>query len=429
MQYKTFTTAAGEKLNEIYNDFSINVTRIYNRPLLHMAIDLAFHSLLYFKFKEHMLTRGWLDVLILGDTRTGKSECASKLIKHYRMGELITGENISKAGLIGGLNVINNRWIIKWGKLPINDRNLVVLDEVSGMSEELISDLSGIRSSGIAEIVKIRSDRTYARTRLVWLSNPNSKRGINSYSFPVYAVADLIKRPEDIARFDYAMVLKSDDVPLEVVNIKKTPKTKHIYTTDICQKIVLWAWSRKAHEIKFTPEAEECVLDVATELGKKYSSEIPLIEPNEIRIKIARISAAIACRLFSTEDGINLIIKPEHVIVTKNFLEDIYRGMGYDTYSMSRKMVLSGEERQELTTLIQSKPPELVIGLLDINVITAQDVADLISCDIPDANLLISQFVRKNLLKRYKRGYVKTPAMIKILKEIQEMQPDRFQDI
>ena len=71
-------------------------------------------------------------------------------MKHYQLGEFVTGENTSFAGLIGGMQQNQKRWFVSWGKIPLNDRRLVILDEASGLSKRDISNMSGVRSSGIA---------------------------------------------------------------------------------------------------------------------------------------------------------------------------------------------------------------------------------------------------------------------------------------
>lgn len=410
----------GKKLEEIYNDLSLNVCNIYERTDIVMAMDLVFHSLLGFKFRGDLVTRGWLDILIVGDTRTGKTKIASSLIQHYKLGELITGENVSKAGLIAGVNQISKNWMITWGKLPINDRRLVVIDEVSGLSESLISDLSGVRSSGVAEVTKIIQQRALARVRLIWLSNPQGRRGMDTYSHPVYAIQDIIKRPEDIARFDYACVLKSDDVSIEIVNAKKHNTIKHKYTSELCNKLLLWIWSRKPEHITFTPASENAILDYSIQLGTRFSSEIPLIEPNEIRIKLARISASVAARLFSTKDGIGLLIEKAHVAIAVNFLMHIYDKLGYVYFSDMKLRPISDDVIEEVKRMLITKGNSFVEGLININSIIEQDIVDISGEDYHEAQALISFLVGRSCLRRYKRAYYKQPILIRILKDLEQ---------
>src|SRR5205085_7643501 len=90
------------KLREIADDFETHVTHIYGRPSLHAAMDLVFHSVTSFDFEGKRLPRGWLELLAVGDTRTGKSEVATRLTRFYGAGEVVLCEGATFAGILGG---------------------------------------------------------------------------------------------------------------------------------------------------------------------------------------------------------------------------------------------------------------------------------------------------------------------------------------
>ena len=146
-----------EKLKDIAYDMSINITQIYGRPELHIGYDLSWHSVSAFYFGGKLQTRGWVECLIVGDTRTGKSEVAHRLSDHYRSGVVMDCENASLAGLVGGAaqKGVSKQWGITWGTIPLNDKRLVVLDEAGGLKPEIISAMSSVRSLGVAEIAKM----------------------------------------------------------------------------------------------------------------------------------------------------------------------------------------------------------------------------------------------------------------------------------
>lgn len=136
------------KWREIADDLSHNVTRIYGRADLLHAIDLVYHSVLEFVFKGHPVRKGWVEGIVLGDTRTGKSQSAQAILDHYGLGEFTTGDNSSFAGLVGGLDKAGGQYVISWGKIPLNDRRLLIIDEAGELSKDIIEKMSGIRSSG-----------------------------------------------------------------------------------------------------------------------------------------------------------------------------------------------------------------------------------------------------------------------------------------
>jgi len=413
-----------EKLDGIYNDLAANVTRIYQRPDLHLFYDLIYHSCLYIPFGGRLI-KGWAEGLVIGDSGQGKSETISTLRRHYGLGEKVDVKTASAVGLIGGLQESAKRWFVTWGIIPLNDKRLVVLEEVKGISQETIAKLTEVRSSGIAEISKIEKARTNARTRLIWISNPRGDRQILSYNFGVEAIKELVGNLEDVRRFDFAMVVTTADVERKWLNMAESecPVVEHVFTSERCQSLILWGWSRKGEDVKFTADAERRVLKASTEMGRKYSSSIPLVEAADQRLKIARLSAALAVRTYSTDSGADVIVRKCHVEYLHQFLDKLYStmGCGYAAYS---EMVMNENTLHDVDVVkktIRELPyaGDTVRALLDSGSISVFDIADWTEMDLDQCRKLVGMLVRKNGIKRGKRNYVKTPPFIAALKELQ----------
>lgn len=425
-----------KKINEINRDLTYNVTKIYGRDDLITAADLIYHSVLQFKFQKNIVQKGWVDGLIIGDTRCGKTESLIRLIQHYRLGELCTGENISYAGLVGGMSQTQQRWSINWGKIPLNDRRLIVLDEVSSLEVDTISNLSALRSSGIAEIIKIQTERTNARTRLIWVSNPRSGRKLDTYNYGVLAIKELIGKVEDIARFDFAISIATNEVPLSEINKPHPEKVVSVYTSELCNKLILWTWSRKVDQIKFTPEAEKAILNYAMILGNKYSPSVPLVEGAEQRIKLARMSIAIAGRMFSTIDGEVILVTEDHVDFIYNYLERIYAkpSMGYDLFSLSYKQATSLSS--EKCSLLQKEFKEFSTWkllrelFLEYQSFRKSELSDQMGYDIEENKKLFRWLTANRLIRSTAVGYVKQPIFTAFLKDLplsgKEKPPHKF---
>lgn len=330
---KRFQPAPGEaplvKMKKIADEMAQSVTKIYGRPEMHVMMDLVFHSALRFEFAGVTDDRGWLEALIVGDTRTGKSEAAQRLVEHYGAGELISCETATIAGILGGLEKRSEAWAVSWGAVPLNDRRLVVLDEVSGLSTEHISKLSALRSSGVAQLQMVLAERANARTRLLWLSNPREKT-MAQFSYGVDAIKPLIGNAEDVARFDIAMTVSNKDVPSRLINkIYTDHKTR--YTSKACNALIHWVWSRKPEQIKWTPMAIKAAMEAAEVMGQKYNQDPPLVQAANVRIKLARIATAIAMRLFSCDENLNCVVTVQHVKAAVAFMDRVYGmpGFGY----------------------------------------------------------------------------------------------------
>lgn len=412
------------KLNDIYEDLEVNVTKIYKRRDLHLFYDLVFHSALYIPFQGKLI-KGWVDALCIGDSGQGKSECSSRLISHYRAGERVDTKRSSVAGLLGGLQETAGRWFITWGTIPLNDRRLVVLEEVKGMAPEALATLTDMRSSGIAEITKIERARTNARTRLAWVSNPRSDRKLSSYNYGVDAVKELIGALEDIRRFDMAIAVASGDVGLEVINQTDSDRSQcpHYYTEILCSHLVMWSWSRNESQVNILPDAEREILNVATRMGETYSSACPIVEPSDQRLKVLRLSVAIACRTFSTEDGISVIVRKCHVELVEKFLNRIYssRALGYADFSIAQRGEAILRDVEAIKVALREVPNagSTIQAMVETESINTQLIVDCTEWMKDRAAEFLGLLVRNQALRSMRRGgYRKTAAFIDLLKSM-----------
>ena len=415
-----------EKLDEIYHDLSENVTKIYQRPLLHMFMDIVWHSALYLEIEEKRI-KGWIDGVIVGDPAQGKSEVAENLLRHYKTGTRIDTKGASVPGLLGVCEQIGTRWMVRWGKIPINDRRLVILEECKGMPQEVIAKLTDMRSSGMAEITKAGNQRTYARTRQLWISNPRDNISIKGHNYGIYAIQNLIGASEDLRRFDMAMCVATGEIDAELLNRPKNKSvcTTNRYTSDLCHSLVLWCWSRTADHILFSDDSINELYAATRRVSERYSANIPLVEPADQRYKIARIATAIAGRLFSTVDGVSLNVFTSHIQCAEQFLYAIYDNpiMGYDLYSASEKaattLINESDVRDALTEL-GGFLPDFIQGCLRQAAISTSDLMDLTGGDRDEAKNLIGLLVRNNAIVKMKHGYVKRPKFIELLRAMNE---------
>lgn len=335
------------KLYDIADDMAAHTTKIYMRPEMHIFMDLTFHSALQIQFSDTKDTKGWMDCIILGDTRTGKSEAALRMLELYGMGEMVSCESATYAGVVGGLDrTADNRWIVKWGAVPINDKRIVVLDEVSGLQPEQISQMTNIRSSGVAEMTKIQSEHALARTRLLWLANPRSAR-MDDFTFGVHALQPLIGNNEDMSRFDMVMGVFSHEVGAEEINKGYSDSGERRYDEQSLRELLRWAWTLEPKDIVFKAATEKMIFDQATELGKRYMEVPPLVQGADARKKLARISTAVAIRTFNINARGQCVVEPKHVEATVAFLHEIYGNVSFGYGVISEQKAYDHQETLE----------------------------------------------------------------------------------
>ena len=419
------TDDVGKKFAEICRDFEDNITNILGRDDIIIGIDLVYHSVLSFVFQGVPISRGWCETLIVGDTRTGKSETAQKMLRHYSLGEMSTAENTSYAGLVGGLQQTGDRrWMLTWGKLPLNDGRIFFIDEASGLTVDDIAKMSSIRSSGIAEVTNIQTERTHSRTRLVWLSNPRSGRAMAAYSYGCETVPELVGKAEDIARFDFVISASRGEVDTDRINSfeQDHPKVEHKYTSDACRQLILWAWSRKPDQIVFEDEAVKAILEYARIQGREYAPSIPLIEAANQRIKLARLAVAVACRVFSTDEtGELVVVKKEHATFAYQFIERIYSKASFDYKNYSRRELrdqrVANSSREEVFKYLETFPD--IAEMFDRQeYVWPKHFEEQLGCSREAVQEHIAFFTRNRMIKdASNRGYRKTPAFIALLRE------------
>lgn len=429
-----FQPAEGErpvdKLWAIAEDLAANVTKIYGRNEMHIAYDLVWHSLLDFRFRRTQIGKGWLELLVVGDTRTGKSEAAMRLSRHYQAGVLTSCEGATLAGLVGGAQQVGNSWVITWGTIPLQDRRLVILDEVSGLKDRnVLENMSEVRSSGRARVTKIVSQETNARTRLIWISNPVDGRRINEMPRgAIDGIVDLIKNPEDIARFDLAMVAASEDVRSSVINAARPPRIPHVYTTDLCAKLVLWAWSRGPRDVLWERGAERLVLRIAEAMGGRYVADPPLLQAENARVKLARIAVAIAARLFSHDGtGQKVLVTHEHVRTARRLLDRLYRQPSFGYAAHSAKEIRARQEaeegRQRCGSWLKRNPHVLAAlrSVVNDKEFRVRDLEEFGGLSRDESQLAIGELLRMQMIRRHTKGYIRMqPELVRLVRLLEE---------
>lgn len=411
-----------DKLQKFDTDMAENYFGIFGRHYVVTATLLTYCSALKFYFQERLLPRGWMDILIMGDTRCGKSALVEGIVKHIKMGEFFKCENSSFAGLVGGLQQIGNRakWDIVWGKIPLNHGKLLVADEMSSLSVADISDMSAVRSSGIAEVTKIQSGSTRSATRLIWISNPRSDRPMNQYTYGIQAVKELIGRPEDISRFDFVIGVASEDVPVDIIN-QRCKNIQYEAHWDELRQLVRWVWQLRSNEIHIEQEATDAILSLAKEQSNTYSNAVPMVEPNEQRVRLARVSTATAARCFSEEGG-KLVVKKRHVEFADWFMRSCFdsKALGYGLYSAAERQTETENEEcmREVTDVLTryaDKSDRAVRLLYAADQFSTTDLEHIFNVPKPEAREIISVLLRFGCVHRKHQVYCKTKIGITVL--------------
>jgi hypothetical protein len=334
----------------------------------------------------------------------------------------VSCESASFAGILGGLQQIgaNKEWIISWGVVPMNDRRLVVLDEVGGLDVEDIGKLSDIRSRGLAQLHKIgTAEATHARTRLLWLGNPRNSR-MGEYTYGVQAIKPLIGNNEDIARFDLAMSVVAGEVPMDEIN--RTPGGGAFrYSEGPSRALLRWAWSRRPGQVRWASGAEGAVYRAAKQLGTGYVEDPPLVQGANVRLKVARTAVALAARTFSTKDGENLIVTKDHVSDAVAFIDRLYSMPSFGYKDLSTERINDEKEARSRAQDVKDYLKErkgLAKFLRSQGKFRRQDLEEIMNVPREEANAIINRLWSTRMVRKEGGDVRVEPTLHAILREV-----------
>ncbi|MEM5815851.1 MAG: hypothetical protein QXL14_02270, partial [Candidatus Aenigmatarchaeota archaeon] len=309
--------------------------------------------------------RGCIRTIWIGDTKTGKSEIAKDITyMHYKIGDLVFGETASRTGLAYSIDP-DNKSII-WGALPLNDKKCVIIDGFHYLSQEDMVQLREILEQQRVKVSRSVSDERLARVRIVATLNPNHPP-MKNYYYKMKALMDTraFFNPVDLTRWDLFIPFCTEDVSGELIATAK-PKERPI-PDEIFRKHVLWVWSLKPENIRYSENAKEKIVEFSKEMFEWVSSSYPLIHSG-IRDVLTRISVAFACLRHSISEDLKFVeVKEEHVKMAKDFIEEMITRIDYDAfiYRVRDLTELSEEEFQELNLNLRETEIRILKELVD----------------------------------------------------------------
>ena len=293
------------------------------------CIDLPFHTPLKFKFRGSQEERAYIDTLIVGESRVGKSSTAQALMNLYKLGTFtsLAGNAATMPALIGGsADVQGGGKQTKAGVIPRNNKGLIIFEEFGKCEDNITRELTDIRSSNEVRIARVNGDlRLPAYVRMISLTNVKaSKNGtikpIESYANGIAIVQELVPTAEDIARYDLI------DIESDRGNNQINPYWEPLqaYDEKDYRNRIRWIWSRSSDQIVFTEAAEDCIVRASNKLNEMYDCHIKIFG-TECWKKLCRVSIAVAGYVCSTDNTFTKIVVDEcHVQYAANFLLKLY---------------------------------------------------------------------------------------------------------
>lgn len=315
-----------DKINVLTN-MARGLTKFDTDATLIQAIDFAYNTVLEFNFKNFTHVRGFLDTIIVTESRVGKSTTAEALQKTYGLGVFtsLAGSSATVAGIIGGSNKVGGSFQTRAGLIPQNHKGLIVFEELAKCNSQMLKELTDVKSSGRARITRVNGALDLpASVRMISLTNPRAShtgisRPITSYPNGIEILTDLIGTAEDIARFDLMLVQAFRGGSMQ--NSWQLPETLPL---EVYRTRIRWIWSRKAHNIKFMNDTENYIVEECNKLNEEYDSHIKIFG-TEAWKKVSRLAIAVAGITVSTDSTYeNILVTHEHVDYAINFFKRVY---------------------------------------------------------------------------------------------------------
>lgn len=370
-------------------------------------IDLAYHTVLSFNLGQFKAVRGYLDTLIVGESRVGKSSTADTLRKLYQLGTFtsLAGNSATVPGLIGGSNkTAGGGMQTKAGLIPQNHKGLIIFEEFGKCNTNITAELTDIRSSNEVRITRVSGTLSLpAMVRMIALSNvkstsSNEIKSIASYPNGIAIITELVPTAEDIARYDVLCVLSDKgNAQIDPFWQPDTPFPAEVYQTR-----VRWVWSRTADQVIISEDVGKYIIEQANALNKEYDCHIKIFG-TEAWKKLSRLSIAIAGYLVSTDDTFqNIIVLKEHVDFAVQLFIQLYDNPTFrlkEYVENERKYNRIDDAGVQLLQELYIKVPQLLIMLEQESRPSRNSLMAAVGLDANTYNGFMSQLIRGSFVK------------------------------
>lgn len=324
--FRTLPGTVEERMDLMAEKFKSILGYDGNNTLIQL-VDLGYHTPLQFHFGNFRNVRGYLDMLIVGESRVGKSSTAEAMRNTYGLGTFtsLAGNSATVSGLIGGSNKTATGYQTRAGVIPQNHRGLIIFEEFGKAPAGLIGELTDIRSSNEVRIARVSGTIALpALVRMVTLSNVKHRDGnarpIAGYPNGIAVVTELVDSAEDIARYDLLVVL--GDKGAHRIDPFWTPAPP--FTPEQYKARVRWVWSRTPEQIVIRREVGLHIMAQANALNQDFECHLKIFG-TEAWKKLSRLAIAIAGLMVSTDETYeNLVVEVEHVDAAVAFFRRIY---------------------------------------------------------------------------------------------------------
>lgn len=390
------------------------------------AIDFSYHTPLQFNFGTFKNERAYLDTIIVGESRTGKSSTANALRKLYGLGAFVSlaGNSATIPGLVGGSNKTPSGYQTRAGIIPQNHKGLVIFEEFGKSNNSVITELTDIRSSNEVRITRVAGTLTLpAMVRMISLTNPKNKNGniqpIASYPNGIAVLKDLVSAAEDIARYDMIVILPDrGNAQIDPMWMPEQPLDEQVYRDKI-----RWIWSRTSDQIIIDYDTQLYIINTANELNRQYEGHIKIFG-TEAWKKLSRLAIAIAGYVCSADESYeNIIVKQEHVDYARDYLIKLYDNPTFqlrEFINYERQYTEIDSDGVNALQDIYNKEPMLILQLEQCSTTSKNNLMTVTGMEQKDLNIMLSRLTKLLFIKHDGFDIIPTERFRKGLSQIRK---------
>jgi len=431
----------GFDVDSIVEQLTNHVTRIYESDEILYATILSFLSPIQFIFNNEPI-RGWLNIAIIGDSGTGKSATYSRLSDWIGIGDLFSALSGTRTGLLYAMRQRGNEWHIAVGAYVRASGKIIAIDETQEMEADEIKKMAIAMETGFLKIERVASGGYQTRTRTIFLLNPKHQNGqaatISEFMYGAECLRNCFAYMF-IRRLDLA-VFTTGNSKHDFYNKITTPVSELKLTPLMMKTLVFWSWTRKPENIIWKQSSVEVCLNEATRLSGifGYVDLIPLVCPQDFRLKLARLSVAysiLSCNF--TDDFQSVTVEPDHVRTMAALIEVIYSSNSCDLNQLSdlhkSKSTLGDsyleikayfesrvvKDRSSGDPVIRERMPfiQLVLSLMSTEYLNKKDLCDSIGVGSSWISERITGLRAHDLLEQTRYGFRRTKKFNLFIKQ------------
>jgi hypothetical protein len=437
------------RIEQMVNDLSYHVTRIYKRWDLHLGVLLVLCSPLWINFPGEGRIRGWLTAIMVGDSGTGKTSISQGLFEFARVGDRVSGLTASRTGITYGLEHDERKgWRVRAGALLKQSRQALIVDEAQDLPDQELKTMAEGIDTGIVKIDRIQQRIFESTTRTIFSCNPrdpkqaSEQKKMEDFRHGCQAVQGLFVTMM-LRRVDLFLFATSGDIENkeEVFNPPEELEEQQVMAEDL-RALIFWAWNLQEDQVVIPSAVGRLIREKSLELSKVFGCDKPpIVYPEDFRKTLARLSAAYAVLDVSANDDFTLVtVYEKHVRAAARFIDIIYRAencrlhkhaQAYrESYGLEDLEAIKGQIDEKLAGRHCYRFEKIMAQLLRCQKgerLRKADLAEELDVDKKTIQREMSWFVKHRLAKcNINTGYSPEPRLFKLMGRLEKINPEKY---